>query len=218
MVNIIAKNGLISKERISRGWSTEKMGEMIGTTSQTVTRVERGESTSPGTAKKIAEALGLQVDDIFEISNEERIALTIGQNLKNLRKLRHLTQAEMAKYAELEISQASLAAYETGAREPNMKVLRNLARFFGVTVDSLLEKRDTSRREYLWKGNGITVKELVRSLESVDKDAKVWIAPNAHGTITEIELRGETGVEISAHPRPHPSVSEIIQNTEGKEE
>ncbi len=61
----------------------------------------------------------------------------IGQRIRELRKARHFTQTELAAVPELGISQASLAAYETGAREPGMETVAALARFFRVSTDYL---------------------------------------------------------------------------------
>ena len=61
----------------------------------------------------------------------------IGQKIRELRKARGLTQAELAAFPELGISQASLAAYEIGAREPSMETIAAIAHFFHVTIDSL---------------------------------------------------------------------------------
>lgn len=61
----------------------------------------------------------------------------IGQRIRELRRARHLTQSELASHAELKISQASLAAYETGAREPGMGTIAALASFFRVSTDFL---------------------------------------------------------------------------------
>ena len=48
-----------------------------------------------------------------------------------------MTQSELAARPELPISQASLAAYETGAREPGMEMIAAFARFFHVSIDYL---------------------------------------------------------------------------------
>jgi len=61
----------------------------------------------------------------------------IGQKIRELRKGRGMTQAELAAVPELGISQASLAAYEIGAREPGMETIAAIAHFFHVTIDSL---------------------------------------------------------------------------------
>lgn len=56
--------------------------------------------------------------------------------LKELRKTKNLTQAEVA--ANLGISAQVFSRYERGDHEPDNKMLCKLADFFGVTVDELL--------------------------------------------------------------------------------
>lgn len=72
-----------------------------------------------------------------EISDEPELKQSIGRKIRELRKARHMTQSELAARPELPISQASLAAYETGAREPGMEMIAAFARFFHVSVDYL---------------------------------------------------------------------------------
>lgn len=57
-------------------------------------------------------------------------------NLKTLREERKLSQAALAK--ELNISQSSIAGWESGTREPNIDMLKKLCAYFLVTMDSLL--------------------------------------------------------------------------------
>lgn len=56
--------------------------------------------------------------------------------LKELRKTKNLTQAEVA--ANLGISAQVFSRYERGDHEPDNKMLCKLADFFGVSVDELL--------------------------------------------------------------------------------
>ncbi len=60
----------------------------------------------------------------------------IAERIRTLRTERNLTQEQMALL--LGISQKSIAAYESGAREPSPKVLITMARVFHVSTDFLL--------------------------------------------------------------------------------
>lgn len=62
------------------------------------------------------------------------------QQLKALREKRGLTQRGLA--AQLQVSPATVALYETGNRRPDPDMLTKLADFFGVTTDSLLGRTD----------------------------------------------------------------------------
>lgn len=59
---------------------------------------------------------------------------------KQLRKLRHdkdLTQKELA--LKLHVSDAAIAMWESGKRTPDIETIKELAKFFGVTVDYLVD-------------------------------------------------------------------------------
>ena len=62
------------------------------------------------------------------------------ERLKELRKEKHLSQAELAK--ELQVSQRSISSWETGFRQPDFETLEFLAKFFNVTTDYLLGVTD----------------------------------------------------------------------------
>ncbi len=60
----------------------------------------------------------------------------INTNLKHLRKGKGLTQEELAE--KLGITRSSLGAYEEGRAEPRLSALSDIANFFSITVDALL--------------------------------------------------------------------------------
>lgn len=60
----------------------------------------------------------------------------LGKRLAQLRKEKKLTQRELSK--ELNISNSSLALYETEKRQPDYNTLNKLADYFDVSTDYLL--------------------------------------------------------------------------------
>lgn len=62
--------------------------------------------------------------------------LYIGQNLKNFRKARNLTQEEVAKH--LGISFQSISKWERNDGYPDITMLPVLAHYYGVTIDELI--------------------------------------------------------------------------------
>ncbi|MDG3214080.1 helix-turn-helix transcriptional regulator [Streptococcus suis] len=67
--------------------------------------------------------------------------MTLPYRLKELRKQRNLTQKQVA--TSLSITQQSYARWENGKVMPNPDKLSDLAKFYGVTTDYLLEgKKD----------------------------------------------------------------------------
>lgn len=57
--------------------------------------------------------------------------------LKILRKQKNLTQSEIAKI--LNIATSTYVHYELGKRQPDFQTLKNIADFFNVSIDYLLE-------------------------------------------------------------------------------
>lgn len=64
----------------------------------------------------------------------------LNERLKNLRTERNLKQKNVAEY--LKISRATYAGYESGRREPSIKVVKSLSDYFEVSTDFILEKTD----------------------------------------------------------------------------
>ena len=60
--------------------------------------------------------------------------------LKELRRARHITQLKLAM--DLNMSQNSISRYESGQREPGIGELIQLADYFHVSLDYLLERTD----------------------------------------------------------------------------
>ena len=58
-----------------------------------------------------------------------------GNNLKQLRKARHMTLEELSQ--KLGINKSTLSRYESGQREPNHEAEENIADFFNVSLDEL---------------------------------------------------------------------------------
>lgn len=66
--------------------------------------------------------------------------MNFGTNLRNLRIQRNLTQQKLA--LEMSVSQASIAAYENGTREPSFETVKRFADFFRVAPSSLMPFSD----------------------------------------------------------------------------
>lgn len=54
--------------RLDHGWSLSELARRVEVTNQTIARIENGHSVLPGTAKKVADALGRSVSELFTIS------------------------------------------------------------------------------------------------------------------------------------------------------
>lgn len=60
----------------------------------------------------------------------------IAQNLKYLRNLQNISQAELAE--KLGIPRTTLSAYERGFVEPNIELMRKMSKYFQVSLDDLI--------------------------------------------------------------------------------
>lgn len=69
-----------------------------------------------------------------------RQIVDFSQRLKQLRKDKHLTQAQVAK--RIGVTASMVSSYETDIRLPSYEVLVRIADVFGVTVDYLLCRQD----------------------------------------------------------------------------
>ncbi len=83
--------------------------------------------------------------------------VNLAENLKNLRKEKNVSQEKLADY--LNISFQAVSKWETGNAYPDISLLPDIARFFGITVDELLqvEKLDEERlyKEYEKKAEAL---------------------------------------------------------------
>lgn len=62
--------------------------------------------------------------------------MSLGGNLKYVRKCTGRSQLQVAK--DIGISNAALSNYETGYREPDLEILKQLARYYEVSLDDLV--------------------------------------------------------------------------------
>ena len=84
-----------------------------------------------------------------------------GDRLKELRNRKHLTQEQLAEI--LKVNRAALANWETNRAYPDVNIIKELAIFFGVTIDFLLgkDKDNLAARiaEVLKQNKGLLSKE-----------------------------------------------------------
>ena len=71
---------------------------------------------------------------------------------KNLKRARVRTgRSKLEVAADIGISNAALSNYETGYREPDLETLKQLAMYYGVSLDELAEVDTTKQPVYdLW--------------------------------------------------------------------
>lgn len=62
--------------------------------------------------------------------------MKFSERIRKLRKENNLTQKELAE--NIGVDRATVAGYETKGKEPSYSTLRNIANFFGVSIDYLI--------------------------------------------------------------------------------
>lgn len=65
---IAAKIDALRTARINKGWSCARLAREAGVTGPTITRLESGKSASPETAKRLSDALGKSIVELFDIN------------------------------------------------------------------------------------------------------------------------------------------------------
>ena len=100
---------------------------------------------------------------------EANMELYIGQNLKNFRKARNLTQEEVARH--LGISFQSISKWERNDGYPDITMLPVLAHYYGVTIDELI---------------GMNELESAQALEEINKQWEENRSNNNHSANVQL--------------------------------
>ena len=66
--------------------------------------------------------------------------MTLGQKIKKLRKRKGLTQKDVADY--IHVAFQTVSKWEKGENEPGVSTLRELAKIFECSMDTLLSEDD----------------------------------------------------------------------------
>jgi len=61
----------------------------------------------------------------------------LGKNIKELRKIKKVTQIQLAEF--LQVSNATVAYWETNRHQPDLETIKKIANFFKVSIDCLLD-------------------------------------------------------------------------------
>lgn len=75
---------------------------------------------------------------------DNKVKRSVVMRLKELRKSKKMSQLKLA--IELHTSQNTISRYETGEREPGIRELIEIADYFNVSIDYLLERTDNPKR------------------------------------------------------------------------
>ena len=73
------------------------------------------------------------------------MSINLGEKLKSLRKEKNISQERLAQY--LNISFQAVSKWENSSTYPDIELLPEIARFFGITVDELLGAEEIDERK-----------------------------------------------------------------------
>ena len=103
------------------------------------------------------------------------------KRLTQLRNERHMNQRRLA--VELNISQAMISKYERGESEPGIDTICNIAKYFHVSTDYLLEMSDD--KHAIASGLSKEEKEILFGFKKLDSVQKAKLQAYLQGLLQE---------------------------------
>ena len=162
----------IKRRREELNLTQEKLAELLRVSWSAVSKWEIGErKPSYSCLKKLSKVLDVPVTYFFESSENREKDVFNYEILKKLRIERNLTQKQLADL--LNVTQQSIAYWESGKRFPRYKELLQLSEFFKVPVDAFFKKQNESlinpqEIKIARTNKGLTQEELAK-LVGVDR-------------------------------------------------
>lgn len=97
--------------------------------------------------------------------------MTLTDNLKELRKAKNVSQEKLAAY--LGVSYQAVSKWENGVTSPDIMLLPDIARYFGITVDELLQvEKLEEKQEYAAYEKRAW--ELYHNGKGMEKQLELW--------------------------------------------
>ena len=116
--------------------------------------------------------------------------MEFNQKLQELRKQKGITQEQLA--SALFVSRTAISKWESGRGYPNIDSLRQIAGFFGVTIDELLRGEELlSIAEQESRQNANVLHDIIFGLSDISAATILFLpffGQNMNGTITTVSL------------------------------
>lgn len=103
--------------------------------------------------------------------------MSFGNRLRQLRKEKNLRQSDLATI--INVNRATIGKYETDERFPDRKTLENIADYFQVSIDYLLERtnmRGLNQASHMSADQGAEKEESEASIENETVTIKELLA------------------------------------------
>ena len=130
----------IKRHRLTLGMSREELARAIDVHPATVYHWEKGMMPNIIMLPKIARALHVTEMELLYPSDDEypesKLNEKLVREIKRLRLLREITQEEFAE--QVGVTRSTVARWETGEVEPDVKYLSKFAEILGVSEEELL--------------------------------------------------------------------------------
>ena len=96
--------------------------------------------------------------------------MTVGENIRKIRKEKKLTQKELGKLCGM--SEAQIGQYENGLRNPKMETLEKIANALDISYFELLDISETTKESNIQK---ITLNVEIKNIDEETKKAEKLI-------------------------------------------
>lgn len=125
----------VRQRRIELGLSQEELAEKMGYSSRSsINKIEMGRPISQKIIVRLAKAL--DTTPAYLMGWDQEMDDDFGTKLKELRSKKNVTIMEMAE--EIHIDVNTLVQYENGTRKVPFEVLKKIAQYFNIDVNSLI--------------------------------------------------------------------------------
>lgn len=113
------------------------------------------------------------------------MSINLGEKLKSLRKEKNISQEKLAQY--LNVSFQAVSKWENSSTYPDIELLPELARFFGITVDELLGAEQIDEKK-LYEEYEARAAQIYRNGD-ISKTLPIW-QEAYHKLPNNIEVKG----------------------------
>lgn len=85
--------------------------------------------------------------------------MSIGNKIRDLRKINKITQEELGVF--LGVTRSTIANYENGKRQVDLKTSQKIADFFSVTIDYLMGNDESTTKDFMYNAKTYFLSEEI---------------------------------------------------------
>lgn len=118
----------------------------------------------------------------YKYSFNMELSTYISENIKRLRKIKNLSQKEVAM--SIDIAQAQYSVIESGKTVPTLVTLDKIATVFEVDISQLVRKTNVSEEDI-----NLSILDKVKLIDTLDKDEKACLLKMIDITIAKKKMK-----------------------------